>query len=173
MFIRHATESDLAGINAIYNHYVENAFSTFDTSPWDLPARREWFTKYGANSPHQVFVAVEDERIFGWACTSPYRDHTAFSQTAEVTAYIHPDRRSQGVGAALYAKLFEAIRELPFHLLVAGIALPNDASVRLHQKFGFTEVAVFEEYALKNGKFISSMWMQKKLADLSPLRRIA
>ena len=71
--------------------------------------------------------------------------------------------RGQGVGSALYRMLFDDLATEPVHVALAGIALPNDASVALHRKFGFTEVGVFREYAVKNGRYLSSLWMQRLL----------
>jgi phosphinothricin acetyltransferase len=67
------------------------------------------------------------------------------------------------VGTSLYRELFESIATEGLHRAVVGIALPNDASVRLHKKLGFLEVGVFDEYASKNGEYISSLWMQRSL----------
>lgn len=67
------------------------------------------------------------------------------------------------MGTSLYRALFDGIADEPVHTVVAGIAMPNDASVALHRKFGFTEIGTFREYAVKNGRYISSLWMQRLL----------
>jgi L-amino acid N-acyltransferase YncA len=67
----------------------------------------------------------------------------------------------EGVGSSLYRALFERLAGEPVHVILAGIAMPNDASVALHRKFGFTEIGTFREYAVKNGRYISSLWMQR------------
>jgi phosphinothricin acetyltransferase len=71
--------------------------------------------------------------------------------------------RAKGIGSALYHVLLDSLRSEDIHVAVAGIALPNDASVALHRKFGFTEVGIFEEYAIKRGAYVSSLWMQRRL----------
>jgi phosphinothricin acetyltransferase len=81
----------------------------------------------------------------------------------EFGIYLDPRFRGGGVGSALYECLFDQVSSEELHLAVAGIALPNDASVALHRKFGFTDVGVFEEYAVKHGAYISSLWMQRRL----------
>jgi L-amino acid N-acyltransferase YncA len=78
---------------------------------------------------------------------------------------LAPEVRTKGVGTLLYQELFSLLKNEPLHLAVAGIALPNDASIALHKKFGFEEVGVFKEYAIKNCKYISSIWMQKRLGE--------
>jgi phosphinothricin acetyltransferase len=81
----------------------------------------------------------------------------------EFGIYVAPASRTAGIGSALYGALLEELRSETLHVAIAGIALPNEASVALHRKFGFTDVGVFEEYAIKNGIYISSLWMQRRL----------
>lgn len=81
----------------------------------------------------------------------------------EFGIYLTGKARGKGVGKKLYAALFEALKGEKVHLVVAGVALPNPASVALHKSMGFSEVGVFDEYAQKNGKYISSMWFQKRV----------
>lgn len=97
----------------------------------------------------------------GFACSQQYRPSPAFSETVEVTIYLHPDAKGKGTGSALMAALLDTLASQPVRCVLSGIALPNDASVALHQKFGFKEVGIFQNYAQKNGEFISSLWMQK------------
>ena len=106
-------------------------------------------------------VAQRGNRVVGYACSGRYRDHEAFRETVEVSIALGTSSRGQGVGTALYRELFECLAGEPVHVALAGIALPNDASVALHRKFGFSEVGVFREYAVKNGQYISSIWMQR------------
>ncbi|WP_214111348.1 GNAT family N-acetyltransferase, partial [Acrocarpospora catenulata] len=96
-------------------------------------------------------------------CSQRYRDHEAFQQTVELSVAIDASCRGLGVGTSLYRALFESIPDEPIHVAVVGIAMPNDASVALHRKFGFTQVGTFHEYAAKNGQYISSLWMERLL----------
>ena len=89
------------------------------------------------------------------------RDHEAFRETVEFGVSLHPDHRGRGLGALLYSSLIGSLTEERVRVAVAGIALPNDASVALHRRFGFTEVGVFRDYAVKHESYISSMWMQR------------
>ena len=161
--VRPAHQRDLARLVAIYNHYVEHSFATFDTAPTSVENRAAWFETFSATGPHRLLVATDGGRVLGCASSGSYRAHLAFGQTVEVSVYIDPEVRATGVGSALCGALFEALRAQDLRLAVAGIALPNDASVALHRKFGFTEVGVFEEYATKHGAYISSLWMQRRL----------
>lgn len=136
---------------------------TLDVKPRRAEDRAAWFAKYQRTGPYRMLVAAEGDRILGCTYSSRYREHPAFDQTIETSIYLAPDCRARGLGTQLYTKLFTEIAREPLHLAVSGIALPNEASVNLHRKFGFTEVGIFQEYAVKNGKRISSIWMQKKL----------
>jgi phosphinothricin acetyltransferase len=161
--IRAARRGDLAQLVAIYNHYVKHSTATFDTEPTSVEQRTAWFATFSDPGPYRLLVAAEGERVLGCASSGPYRKHSAFAQTVEASVYIHPEVRGTGVGTALYSALFEELRLESLHLAVAGIALPNDASIALHRKLGFTKVGVFEDYATKHGAYISSMWMQRRL----------
>ena len=147
---------------AIYNHYVEHSAATFDTEPCSAESRSAWLETFSDDGPFRLLVATDADRVIGWASSSRYRAHPAFVQTVEVGIYIDPEIRAQGVGSLLYGALFEELRSETLHLAVAGIALPNDASVALHRKFGFAEVGIFDEYAIKHGAYVSSLWMQRR-----------
>ena len=111
--------------------------------------------------PYRLLVAQRGNRVLGYACSARYRDHEAFRETVEVSIALDASSQGQGIGTSLYRELFDRLAHEPVHIALAGIALPNDASIALHQKFGFTEVGTFREYAVKNGQYISSIWMQR------------
>jgi phosphinothricin acetyltransferase len=161
--IRHATDSDLKAIVKIRNHYILNSNALFESTMETVESRFSWFAKFSSTGVQQIFVAEDKGEIIGYASSSKYRDGEYFAKTAEVSVYVKNGVAGKGVGTALYKKLFEVVATSGLHTLVAGIALPNEASINLHRKFGFGEVGAFKEYAVKNGKFISSMWMQKIL----------
>lgn len=161
--VRPACRGDVAALAAIYNHYVEHSVATFDTEPVSASDRVAWLESFSAAGPFRLLVAAQADRVLGCASSSRYRAHPAFAQTVEMSIYLEPGDRGQGVGSLLYAALLGELRSEPVHLAVAGIALPNDASVALHRKFGFADVGVFDEYAVKNGAYISSLWMQRRL----------
>ena len=107
-------------------------------------------------------MARQGPTVLGFAASGPYRsDYAAFSRTVEVSISLAPAARGQGVGTLLYTALFDRLVDEPIHVALAGIALPNEASVALHRRFGFTDVGTFQEYAMKNGHYISSLWMQR------------
>ena len=92
-----------------------------------------------------------------------YRVGMTQGTTVEVSIALDVSCRGRGLGGRLYQRLFDDLANEPVHVVLAGIALPNDASVALHRRFGLTEVGTFHEYAIKNGQYISSLWMQRTL----------
>jgi phosphinothricin acetyltransferase len=155
------TEDDLPGIVEILNEAIANSSATFATRPTSVDEQREWFEQFSSTGPHRLFVARRGNRILGYACSQRYRNHEAFRETVEVSIALDVSCRGQGIGSSLYRALFECLADEPVHVVVAGIAMPNEASVALHRKFGFTEVGTFREYAVKNGRYIGSLWMQR------------
>lgn len=160
--VRAATERDLEAINAIYNRYVRTSHATFDVQERSLEWRRAWFDEH-ASAPHHVFVCDRDETVVGYASSSPHRPRAAYETTVETSAYVSPDALGTGVGAAMYGALFEALQGTDVHRAVAGIALPNDASVALHLGFGFRLVGRFTEQGRKFGRYWDVEWYERPL----------
>jgi phosphinothricin acetyltransferase len=128
-----------------------------------MTARRDWFGHYATVSPHRLFVASESERLVGFATSSPYRPRPAYETSAEMSVFLAPDTIGQGIGTALYQALFDAIAGEDLHRAYAGIALPNDASVSLHNRFGFQEVGHFTEHGRKFDKFWDVVILERAL----------
>lgn len=127
-----------------------------------MAERRDWFSQFAATGPYRLLVARDGDQVRGYACSQRYRNLEAFRETVEVSVALDVSSRGRGVGTALYRALFDSLSSEPsVHVALAGIALPNDASVALHRTFGFTEVGIFREYAIKNGQYVSSVWMQR------------
>ncbi|MBE1492870.1 GNAT family N-acetyltransferase [Plantactinospora soyae] len=156
-----ATEDDLPAIVEILNYTAANSIASFATRPTSVAERRNWFEQFSSTGPYQLFVARRGNLVLGYAGSQRYRDHEAFRETVEVCVGLEVGCRGQGVGTSLYRALFDRLADEPVHVVLAGIAMPNDASVALHRKFGFTEVGTFREYAVKNGQYLSSLWMQR------------
>ena len=161
--IRRGRESDLGPLTAIYNHYVEKTAITFDLEPFTVESRRPWFAPFAERGRHQLFVAEEAGRPIGWACTHRFRDKRAYETTVETSIYLAPDATGRGLGAALYERLFAALAGEDVHRAVAGITLPNEASVALHRRFGFTDVGVYREVGRKHGRYWDVLWLERAL----------
>jgi phosphinothricin acetyltransferase len=159
--VRAAREEDLPAINDLYNHYIVNTAITFDIEPWSLEQRREWFGHYKETGRHRVLVAVEDGQVAGYASSSRFRPKAAYETSVESSVYLTPGLTGRGIGAALYRRLFEVLEGEAVHRVLAGITLPNPASLGLHQRFGFRPVGVFDEVGCKHERYWSVQWMEK------------
>src|ERR1039457_4543588 len=143
------TEDDLPAIVDILNYAIVNSNATLTTQPTSVTERRGWFERFSLTGPHRSFVTRRGNRALGSPPSQPYRDHEGFRETVEVSIALDVSSRGQGVGTALYRSLFECLADEPVHVALTGIAVPNDASIALHRKLGFTEVDTFHEYAVK------------------------
>ena len=104
-------------------------------------------------------VCEENEEILGYAFAARYKKREAYKHSAEVSVYVKNGAGGKGIGKSLYQKLFEEIERKDIHALIAGIALPNEASIKLHERFGFEKVAHFREVGFKFGRWIDvSYW---------------
>lgn len=153
---------DLPAIVGILNYTIMNSNATLATRPVTVAERREWFERFSVTGPFRLLVARRGSEVLGYAASNPYREHEGFRETVEVSIALDAVSRGKGVGTALYAELFGCLTDEPVHVALAGIVLPNEASVALHRKLGFTEVGVFHEYAVKNGRYLSSVWMERR-----------
>ena len=163
ILIRHAREADLAQINDIYNYYVINTPITFDFEPTRTEERVLWFERYADSGPHQLFVAEGEGRVLGYAGSNAFRTKPAYYTTAEVTIYLAADATGRGIGTQLYTTLFETLAGEELRLAIASITLPNEASVRLHEKFGFRPAGVMHEVGKKFARFWDVGWFEKRL----------
>ncbi len=161
--VRAGGEGDLAAVTRIYNHYVVETSITFDVELFTVEQRRPWLAAHPAEGPHRLLVAEEDGRVLGYATSSPFRVKPAYATSVETTVYLAPEDTGRGVGGRLYAELFEVLRAEGIHRALAGVALPNEASRRLHLRCGFQPVGVFEEVGRKFGRFWDVAWFQKPL----------
>ena len=162
--VRTATLDDLEALTAIYNHYVLNSTITFDLHPFTALERKPWFDDHAASGPHRLLVAADaDGRCVGYSSSSRWRAKPAYNTTVEVSVYCHPEARGRGCGTALYRELFTALLQEDVETMVAGVSLPNDASVALHRNFAFQPVGVFHAVGRKFGKFWDVAWFERSL----------
>ena len=162
--VRAATEGDLAAIGAIYDHYVRTSHATFDVDPIDAERRKAWLLEHPGGR-HRAFVAVSETGVVGFASSGRYRTRPAYETSVETSVYVDPAFVGRGVGTALYRVLFDALDGEDVHRAFAGIGLPNDASVALHERFGFRRVAHFSEQGRKFGRYWDVDWYERPLGD--------
>jgi phosphinothricin acetyltransferase len=163
MLVRAAAESDWPAIVALYNAYATGSSCTFDVAPFTVETRRPWLEQFGASGRYRLLVAIEANRLVGYAGSMRYRPKPAYETSVELTCYVAQDAQRRGVATALYESLFEQLRGEDLHRALAGITLPNDASVALHVRFGFRNVGVFTEQGRKFGRYWDVLWMEKPL----------
>ncbi len=161
--VRPGTAADLPQLNDLYNHYVRESPVTFDLEPIRLERRREWFTRYATTGRHRLLVAAAAEHVVGYATSSPFRPKQAYETSVETTVYLAPDATGHGIGTQLYAALFAALAGEDIHRAYAGITMPNDASVTLHERFGFLQAGYFREQGRKFGNYWDVAWYEKPL----------
>ncbi len=161
--IRPAREEDLPRLRDIYNHYVVNSYVTFDLDPVTLEDRRQWFRQFNSTGPHRLFVAKEKDEVIGYAGSFRFRTRCAYERTIETTVYCAPEVVGRGIGSKLYQVLFESLREEDLHVAIGAIATPNEPSVALHERFGFTLAGVTHEVGRKFDRFWDVAWYEKRL----------
>jgi phosphinothricin acetyltransferase len=161
--IRAAEDGDIPSLNEIYAHYVRDSHVTFDVEPTTEVARRTWLGEHPGGR-HRVVVAAVDGVVVAFASSSPYRPRRAYDTTVETSAYVAPDHLGRGLGSALYAELLRGLEGEDVHRAVAGIALPNDASVALHRRFGFERIGRFTEQGRKFGRYWDVEWYERNFA---------
>jgi len=163
--VRPGAEEDLDALTDLYNHYVRETSITFDTATFTPEERRPWLLSHPVDGPHRLMVATDadTQEILGYATSSPYRVKPAYETSVEVTVYVAPDAGRRGIGTLLYKALFEALADEDLHRAYAGIAQPNEASTRLHERFGFRYVGTYREVGRKFGRYWDVAWYEKDL----------
>jgi len=162
--IRPADERDLPRLTEIYNHYVRTTAVTFDMAPYDVEGRRPWFSQFRGSGPYRLFVAARDGNVDAYAGTTQFRPKGAYETTVEVTVYCAPSATAQGLGRALFDVLFRALEGEDLRSAVAGITLPNDPSIALHEQFGFRLSGVMHDVGRKLGRYWDVAWYEKRLS---------
>ena len=161
MIIRACEARDVSNICDIYNYYIANTVITFEEnqlSAIDMAARVE---AYSALYPW--LVCEVDGVIVGYAYATKWKERAAYKNSVEVTVYLEHTQGGRGFGKALYSVLLESLVNMGCHVVLGGIALPNNASVGLHEYFGFKKVAHFAEVGFKLGRWVDVGYWQKTI----------
>ena len=154
LVLRNAETGDLNRLVEIYNHYVTNTHVTFDTEPFAVGARTQWFTQFAESGPYRLLVGEVDAEVVGYATSTRFKPKPAYNTSVETTIYLDPQYVGRGVGRALYAALLRQLQEEPsVHRAYASLALPNPASVALHEALGFVRAGSYHEVGFKLGEY--------------------
>ena len=162
--LRFATPHDAPDIEAIYAPIVRETFISFEADPPSVAELRLRIEKTLEMFP---WLVADDGggRVIGYAYASRHRERLAYQWSVDVSCYMHPDARGQGIGKRLYTKLLAILAKQGFHAAFAGIALPNEASVRLHESVGFEPLGIYREVGYKLGAWRDTGWWQRRLND--------
>lgn len=165
MRIRPATSEDATAIAAIYGAHVRDGYATFEVDP---PDADEFARRISSRPRLPWLVAEENVDVRGFAFASQHRARAAYRWSVDVSVYLALDARRRGIGRALYGQLLPTVASLGYVSAFAGIALPNEASVGLHEAAGFTAVGVYRDVGFKLGQWRDVGWYQRRLCDPLP-----
>lgn len=151
--IRKVRPGDALDILNIYNHYIKDTVITFET---ELLTKEEMCTRIiniTAHFPYFVYASEEDG-ILGYCYAHTWKARAAYQATVETTVYLRPGCSGHGIGRELMEVLLDSLRKRPFHVAIACITYPNEASIRLHEQLGFRKVAHYDEVGYKFGRLL-------------------
>jgi phosphinothricin acetyltransferase len=163
VLIRLARESDAEAVAAIYRRYVEGSRISFEEA---APDAAEMANRIVGERPgyHPWYVAEEDARLLGYAASSPFRSRPAYRWTVETGIYLAEDAVRRGVGRALLSTLLTTLERQGYVAAIGAIALPNDASVALHEKLGFAYAGTYRGVGFKLGEWLGVGLWERELA---------
>jgi phosphinothricin acetyltransferase len=156
--IRSVSKNDARQIADIYNYYIENSTATFEESKIDAS---DMFNRIQKIIPELPWIVFEDEQqILGYAYATPWKERSAYRYSYEISVYVKNDTQGKGIGTKLYSDLISQLKKLGTHAIIGGITLPNDPSIKLHEKMGFKKVAEFQEVGFKFGQWLNVGYWQ-------------
>jgi L-amino acid N-acyltransferase len=161
IFIRPAMVKDMAAIADITNHYIRTSTCTMKECAETAEERRQWFLDHDARYP--TVVATVGGEVVGWAAITPFSDRSAYRLTVYDSVYVRHDLRGHGVGEAMLKALIAQARKLGYHSVVAVIGAEQDASLGLHHKLGFEDVAYYKQAGFKFDRWIDVRHLQLML----------
>ncbi|WMW80801.1 N-acetyltransferase family protein [Undibacterium cyanobacteriorum] len=162
--IRPVAPADASAICRIYNHYVENTTITFEEVAVTIEAMEMRLSEHAQQAVNLPWLVLcEGDQLLGYAYATPWRARSAYRFSVETTVYVDQHHAGKGIGRALYDALLSRLRQQQLHCAIAGIALPNFASVALHECFGFEKVAEFQEVGMKLQNWVNVGYWQLML----------
>lgn len=163
--IRQATINDSKAILDIYSYYIESTAASFET---ETPSLIDFSNRIGSIiNEYPFLVYILNDKIVGYAYASKHKERAAYRYDIDVSIYLQNSFQCQGIGTALYKNLFEILQNKEYYNAYAGITLPNEKSVALHNKFGFKEIGIHHNTGYKLNKWHDVIWLEKQLKDYS------
>jgi phosphinothricin acetyltransferase len=164
--VRVATAADAAAVADIYGHYVTHTAISFEESP---PSPTEMAARIAATLKNHPFLVYDaGNGVIGYAYASPHVTRAAYRWSCNVSAYVALGNARRGMGRALYGELLDILKAQGFHSAFAGVALPNEASVGLHEAMGFQHLGTYREVGFKHGRWHDVGWWRLGLAEGPP-----
>ena len=162
--VRPASLDDLPALTDIYNHYVVNTTITFDLRPFTPEERRSWFDDHAPTGRHRLIVAADRERRASRICVhKPLAAQGGVRHNRRSQRVLPPKSIGRGCGTATLRRAVRINRREDVHRIVAGVSLPNPASIKLHERFGFRPVGVFPGVGRKFDKYWDVAWFERPL----------
>jgi len=162
--IKLASVEDAQAILAIYAPDCATPI-TFQLEPPELKEMQKRISE--VLNHHIWLVAVQKKQVVGYAYAHAFRERPAYRWSVETSVYVGMDHQGMGIGKALYQNLFDVLKRQGYVVAVAGITLPNPASVKLHEHFAFKQVGVFENVGYKNGAWHNVALFQRQLNEIT------
>jgi L-amino acid N-acyltransferase YncA len=157
--VRPAQASDAATIAGIYNYYVHHTVVTFEEEAASVPEMARRISAVQSESLPWL-VAELDGVVIGYTYASKWKTRSAYRRSVETTIYLERGREGRGIGKHLYSTLLTELKSRGLHVAIGGAALPNEASVALHEKLGFERVATFRQVGFKQDRWVDVAYWQ-------------
>lgn len=161
MIIRSCNAEDITSICNIYNHHIDKSVATFEENILQAGKMKQRIQSVKQNFPW--LVCEQHGVLVGFAYATEWKKRSAYKNSAETTVYIKDGCYGNGYGTTLYQRLIDDLKQTSLHTVMAGITLPNDASVSLHQRLGFEKVAHFKQVGRKFGEWLDVGYWQLML----------
>lgn len=164
--VRDATSGDAGAICDIYNYYISNTIITFEETPLKVEEMQDRIAAIqDAGLPWLVYT--DKDTVIGYAYAGKWHARSAYRYTVESTVYLRHGTNGKGIGSKLYCELINRLQASNYHAVIGGIALPNPASVALHEKFGYVKAAHYKETGYKFGSWIDVGYWEKLFEENS------
>jgi phosphinothricin acetyltransferase len=157
--VRPASAADAGDIAGIYNYYVQNSVVTFEEEPVSAGEMATRVADVQANGLPWL-VAKVDGKVVGYCYAGRWKTRAAYRHSVETSIYMKHGFEGRGIGKTLYSALLPPLRKLGVHAVIGGAAIPNPASVALHENLGFEQVAHFRQVGFKHGRWVDVAYWQ-------------
>lgn len=162
VIVRSASEADAEAIARIYNYYIHNTVITFEEEPVSVQTMATRVAEVQDLSLPWLVAEVENG-VVGYACANRWKVKSAYRYSVETTVYLKHGCQGRGIGTTLYSALLPILRTRGIHVAIGGAALPNEASVALHEKLGFEPVGTFRKVGFKHDRWVDVAYWQIEL----------